>query len=118
VHSQGLRLAAPASDPALLAHDRPPVPPGAAPIGPLVQADHSTVEGRIHSVEIRPDGQGCVLDCTIADATGQLTALFYGRQNIPGVEPGSMIRLHDTAGRDKGATVMINPSYELVPQMA
>jgi hypothetical protein len=116
--SQRLHLAAPAADPAVQAHDRPPVPPGADPIGSLAQASRSTVEGRVHTVEIRPVDHSCVLACTVADATGQLTALFYGRQNIPGVEPGTMIRLHGTTGHSNGATTMVNPSYELIPQVA
>ena len=31
-------------------------------------------------------------------STGSLTALFYGRKQIPGAECGSRVRLHGTVG--------------------
>ncbi len=58
-------------------------------------------EGRVHTVEIRPVEHNTVLACDVEDATGQLTALFYGRSNIPGLRPGSKVRLR---GRSASAT--------------
>jgi hypothetical protein len=56
-----------------------------------------------------------VLACEIADSTGELTALFYGRARIAGVEPGSRIRLHGTVGIGAdGSPAMVNPAYELL----
>ncbi len=52
--------------------------------------------------------------CTVADSTGELTALFYGRQHIAGVEPGVRIRLTGAFGIRAGAPVMINPNYVLL----
>lgn len=46
---------------------------------------------------------------------GQLTAFFYGRTQITGVEPGIRIRLHGTVGIGAdGHPAMINPAYELL----
>ena len=39
-----------------------------------------------------------MLACEVGDSTGQLTAFFYGRTQITGVEPGIRIRLHGTIG--------------------
>jgi len=47
--------------------------------------------------------------CLVTDATGEITALFYGRTHIPGVEPGSRIQLHGRVGIHETGTVMINP---------
>jgi hypothetical protein len=56
-----------------------------------------------------------VLACEVADSTGELTALFYGRARIPGVEPGTRIRLHGTVGIGAdGHPAMANPAYELL----
>lgn len=56
-----------------------------------------------------------MLTCKVGDSTGQLTAVFYGRAHITGVEPGSRIRLHGTAGiGTDGHPAMINPAYELL----
>lgn len=48
-------------------------------------------------------------------ARGRLTALFYGRAHIAGIEPGRQIRLRGTVdiGAD-GRPAMINPGYELL----
>ena len=55
-----------------------------------------------------------VLAAEICDSTGDLTALFYGRSNIPGVMCGSRVRFRGTVGMKDGAPVMINPAYELL----
>jgi hypothetical protein len=56
----------------------------------------------------------CVLACRVGDATGELTALFYGRTQIPGLEPGSMIQLRGRVGIKNDGAVMVNPAYELL----
>jgi hypothetical protein len=95
-------------------HEHPPVPPGGTPISSLTKAARATVRGRVRSTEIRPLSGSCVLAATVADATGELTALFYGRTSIPGLEPGSMVALRGPVGTHDGSTVMTNPAYELL----
>ena len=84
------------------------------PIGSLREAGKATVEGRVMSLAIRPVEQNSVLALEIADETGSLTALFYGRKQIPGAECGSRVRLHGSVGFRDGRPVMINPMYELL----
>ena len=55
-----------------------------------------------------------MLACEISDATGDLTALFYGRSHIPGVYCGSRVRFRGAVGIRHGRPVMINPAYELL----
>ena len=45
-----------------------------------------------------------VLACEISDSTGDLTALFYGRSNIPGLMCGSRVRLRGAGGPRSGGT--------------
>ena len=71
-------------------------------------------EGRVRTIEIRPVEQNSVLAIEIADSTGDLTALFYGRSHIAGVICGSKLRLRGPFGFKGGHPVMINPAYELV----
>jgi len=100
-------------DAAIRAHRRPGVPPGATPISSLSSHDRALVAGRIHTVEIKPLAQSSILACTVADASGELTALFYGRTHIPGLGPGSKVRFRGTVSASKTGAVMINPAYEL-----
>ncbi len=55
-----------------------------------------------------------VLAAEIADSTGDLTALFYGRSRIPGLMCGSRVRFRGPVGMKDGVPVMINPAYELL----
>jgi amino acid transporter len=78
----------------------------------------ATVEGRVRAVEIRPVEQNCVFACTVSGSTGELTAMFYGRTHIPGVEPGARIRLVGKVYMREGGPTMINPAYQLLPREA
>ncbi len=95
-------------------YDRPAPPPGVNPIGSLTKPGRATVEGRVRAVEIRPVERSSVLACEISDATGDLTALFYGRSHIPGIICGSRVRFRGAVGIRNGRPVMINPAYELL----
>jgi amino acid transporter len=105
-----------AAAPGGAAADRPPPPPGVRPLGSLTGPGRVTVEGRIYAVEIRPVERNTVLAAEIADSTGQLTALFYGRSHIPGMVCGARVRFRGQVGMRAGGPVMINPAYELVAQ--
>ncbi len=95
-------------------YSKPVPPPGVDPIGTLTKPGRAIVEGRVHAVEIRPVERNSVLACEVADSTGQLTALFYGRSHIPGLDPGARVRLRGPVGTREGRPVMINPAYELL----
>jgi amino acid transporter len=105
---------APATPAAAGNYDHPVPRPGATPIGSLTRPGRAIAEGRVHTVEIRPVEHNTVLACDVEDSTGQLTALFYGRSNIPGLRPGSKVRLRGQVGIRDGKPVMINPAYELL----
>jgi amino acid transporter len=96
------------------AYDRPVPSPGATEIGSLTRPGRATVEGRIFAVEIRPVQHNSVLAIEIADSTGQLTALFYGRSHVPGLECGARVRFRGPVGMREDAPVMTNPAYELL----
>jgi amino acid transporter len=95
-------------------YDRPVPPPEVRPMGSLTRPGRATVEGRVYAVEIRPVERNTVLAAEVADSTGQLTALFYGRSHIPGLDCGSRVRFRGQVGIRAGGPVMINPAYELL----
>jgi amino acid transporter len=108
------RIPLPTADANVLEHERPPVPPGVTPIASISGPGRATVEGRVGTVEIRPVEHSCVLACQVFDATGELTALFYGRTHIVGVVPGARLRLRGPVGVKDGTAIMTNPAYELL----
>jgi amino acid transporter len=93
---------------------RPSPPPDVNPIGSLHQPGRAVVEGRVRVVEIRPVERNAVLVAEISDATGDLAAMFYGRQEIPGMICGARVRFRGTVGMRDGKPVMVNPAYELI----
>ena len=99
---------------AVTGYNRPVPSSRATPIGRLPKRGRATVEGRVHAVEIRPVERNTVLACEVVDSTGQLTAMFYGRSHIPGLDPGAKVRLTGQVGTKGTQAVMINPAYELL----
>jgi amino acid transporter len=63
-------------------YERPAPPPGSDPIGTLRRPGQATVQGRLQTEQIRPVPRNNVLACRVADSTGDLTVLFYGRTHI------------------------------------
>ena len=73
------------------------------------------MQGRLRAAQVRPVPHNNVLACEVADSTGELTAVFYGRTQIAGVEPGRQVRLHGMVGiGGDGHPAMINPACELL----
>jgi hypothetical protein len=97
----------------LQAYDRPMARPGVTPIA-SVTPGRVTVEGRIRNMEIRPVDKSCVLKIRVADASGEITALFFGRTHIPGIEPGGMIQLNGRVSENEDGKVMNNPAYVIL----
>jgi hypothetical protein len=96
-------------------YEWPVPPPGTDPIGSLREPRHATVQGRLRAAKVRPVPRNNVLACEVADSTGELTAVFYGRTQIAGVEPGRQVRLRGMVGIDAdGHPAMINPACELL----
>ena len=97
-------------------YEWPVPPPGTDPIGSLRQPGHATVQGRLRSAQVRPVERNNVLAYEVADSTGDLTAVFYGRTQIAGLEPGRRVRLHGMVGiGGDGHPAMINPTCEQLP---
>jgi hypothetical protein len=102
---------------ALSEYQWPLPPPGTDPIGSLHQPGQATVQGRLRAARVRPVPSNNVLACEVTDSTGDLTAVFYGRTQIAGVEPGRCVRLHGMVGiGTDGHPAMINPACEALPR--
>jgi RecG-like helicase len=95
-------------------HHRATGPRGVSPISTLTSYRRATVVGRVHTLEIRPVEGSSVLACVITDTSGELTALFYGRTHITGLQPGSNVRFRGPVGVSSTGPVMTNPAYELL----
>lgn len=59
---------------------------------------------------------GQKLEVTIEDGHGRMTAVFSGRNRLPGLEMGSGLRLEGTLVQDGGRREMRNPEWSLVAE--
>ncbi|MDT4938369.1 MAG: hypothetical protein QOG80_2040 [Pseudonocardiales bacterium] len=91
----------------------PPQVDGISPIGSVTWKQRVTIEGRVKAVQVGTVA-GRSLEVQVFDATGGLRLLFYGRTEIPGIEPGTVLRATGRIGEYKGHLALANPRYELV----
>ena len=90
---------------------------GVLPIASVKWKQRVTIEGRIKIVQVGT-AAGKSLEAQVFDSTGGIRLLFFGRTRIPGIEPGSVVRVSGTVGEYKGHLALANPRYELLPAEA
>jgi amino acid transporter len=88
-------------------------PPGATPIGEVRCRQSVKVHGRIQAVRVEPLGGSPSLECTLADDTGAVSILFFGRRAIEGIVMGATVTAEGMAIDHHGRLAIVNPLYEL-----
>ena len=83
-------------------------------IGELTAGASADIAGRVRTVQVGTLHNTPVFICEIDDDTGALTALFQNRHNIPGLTPGTRVRLRGRTRQKGNTTIMYNPQYELL----
>jgi amino acid transporter len=83
----------------------------AVPIGTLRPRQPARVAGRIRTVRVQPRAGVPSLECTIADATGQLMVVFQGRRRVAGIEPGAHVVVEGMVAARGRVLGMVNPLY-------
>ena len=73
------------------------------------------VAGEITSLRVVTRGGCPSLEVTIDDGTGSALAVFTGRRDIRGIDPGRGLVLEGVVRRERGRLTMVNPSYTLLP---
>jgi amino acid transporter len=74
------------------------------------------VSGRVHSVRVQPWAGVPAFECTLVDAEGgAITAVFFGRRSVPGIEPGTELTIEGAVGSHHGRLAILNPIYEIHP---
>ncbi|HEX4727650.1 MAG TPA: OB-fold nucleic acid binding domain-containing protein, partial [Jatrophihabitans sp.] len=106
-----------ASEPALVQAAEPAEPEpalaGCVAIGNARWHQQVTVQGRITVVQVGTVA-GRSLEVQLFDGTGGIRLLFFGRTQIAGLEPGTVLRASGRVGEYKGHLALANPRYELL----
>ena len=63
---------------------------------------------------MQPWGGNPALECTLADETGSITVVFFGRRSIGGVRLGTIMSVNGVAGEHHGMRAILNPEYEII----
>ena len=94
-------------------------PHGERPDGSVTMSEvrcrvRARVTGRVQSVRVRPRSGSSRLELTLADATGAVTVVFLGRQEISGMEIGTTMTIEGMPADHNGRLAFMNPTYELI----
>ena len=83
-------------------------------IAGLSDRGRATVAGRVRSMRVQPWSGTPSLECTLADETGTITVVFFGRRAVGGVRTGTVMTVTGVAGRHHGMTAILNPAYTII----
>ncbi|MDQ2874860.1 MAG: amino acid permease [Actinomycetota bacterium] len=89
--------------------------PGCIPIAQTRHRAVVDVTGTLRTVTLRPRGPSLTMEADLWDGTGNITLVWLGRRDIPGIEPGRRILVHGRLATIKGEPTIFNPQYELRP---
>jgi amino acid transporter len=89
--------------------------PGCVPISQTKHREVVDVTGTLRTVTLRPRGPSLTMEADLWDGTGNITLVWLGRRDIPGIEPGRRILVHGRLASIKGEPTIFNPQYELRP---
>jgi amino acid transporter len=86
---------------------------GTTPIADVRWREQVKVRGRIQAIRVEPLAGSPSLECTVADDTGSVSVVFFGRRSIDGVNLGASIEVDGMAIEHRGRLAIVNPVYEL-----
>lgn len=74
------------------------------------------VTGRVHAVRVQPWAGVPAFEATLVDAEqGAITAVFFGRRSVAGIEPGTEMTIEGAVGSHQGRLAILNPTYDIHP---
>lgn len=82
-------------------------------IGGVGFRDHVELDGRVTSIQVHPGSGTATFEVTLDDGTGSIRLVFLGRRSIPGITPGTSLRVIGTVGIHHGRLALLNPRYRI-----
>ncbi len=99
---------------ALAQMDTGALPADRTPMHRLAERSRATTAGRVRSMRVQPWSGTPSLECTLADETGSITVVFFGRRAVAGVRTGTVMSVKGVAGKHHGMLAMLNPEYSII----
>jgi RecG-like helicase len=88
---------------------------GVQPCDQLKARTVARVVGEVSSVRIVPRAGAASLEVGVSDGRGMVTAVFFGRKKIAGLNPGRRFVIEGMVAPLNNRAFMYNPVYELLP---
>lgn len=88
--------------------------PGVTPIVHVEPRTVARVAGVVEGLRVRPREGVPVIEATVSDGTGTVTAVWLGRRTIPGLRLGSRLVLEGRLGGRASNFQVVNPRYEFI----
>lgn len=87
---------------------------GATPLISCTDRTQVTIGGTVSAVTLQPRGTTNWLQVDLRDGSGVLTLVWMGRRSIPGITPGTRLKVDGRITTLEGRRMMFNPRYELL----
>ena len=87
---------------------------GQVGIGAAATRQVVTVTGRIVSRKLSAIANAPSVTYRVADQTGEVTLLFYGRRDVAGLAPGTTLEITGRIAPLHGQATMSNPQYRIL----
>jgi RecG-like helicase len=87
---------------------------GAVPIRNCEDRQLVSLTGTVSTLTLAPRAGHPALEVELRDGSGAVTLVWLGRRQIPGIDPGQMIKVSGRISCQDGRRLMYNPKYELL----
>lgn len=90
---------------------------GVVPIADVKWREKVKVAGRVKALRVQPwADQVASLELTLADETGGITVVFFGRRTLGGVHLGTHLIVEGMTSEHHRLLTILNPAYQLLPR--
>lgn len=93
--------------------EQDPMPTGPFPIAQARVRQRIDCRGVVRTTGVVSYGSGLWFAADFADATGQLTVVWMGRSELPGVQAGRRLRIRGRLTVNRGRRIVFNPDYAI-----
>ena len=83
-------------------------------IAEIQPREPTSFAGRVRAMRIQPWGGNPALECVVADETGSIVVVFFGRRELGGVRLGTLLRVEGVVGEHRGTRSILNPIYTIL----
>jgi hypothetical protein len=91
----------------------PPPADGMMAIGDVRLRQRVKVYGRVQALRVQPLSGSPSLECTLADESGGVSVVFFGRREIDGIKIGASMTVEGMVIEHRGRLAIVNPAYSL-----